>query len=272
MAASPRVILVTGASSGIGEAAATLLASRGHRVYGTGRSVDEGPGPGGFRRLRMDVDDDASVRRGVDAVLQAEGRIDAVVANAGFGIGGAVEDTTIEEAQALFQTNVFGVLRVLRAVLPGMRQRRDGTLVGVSSLGGRMGLPYQGLYAASKFALEGLLESLRMEVAPLGVRVALVEPGDVATGFTAARRIAAAAGEGSAYRESFRRVLARIESDEGGGVAPAAAATVIARVVEDPDPPLRTTVGKADQRLAGVLQPLLPDRWFLKILSSHYGL
>jgi NADP-dependent 3-hydroxy acid dehydrogenase YdfG len=268
----PQVVLITGATSGIGGATAKCLTQRGHTVFGTGRRVPEGPGADGVNFVQMDVDDTASVERAVAAVLDQAGRIDAVINNAGFGIGGSVEDTSVEEAMELFQTNVFGVLRVCRAVLPGMRRRQDGTIVTVSSLGGRMGLPFQGLYAASKFAIEGMMESLRMEVRGLGVRVTLVEPGDVATGFTAARRLAAASAEGSAYRAPFLRALGQIESDEKGGVTALAAARVVARVVEDRDPPLRITVGKPDQRLAAVLQGLLPGGLFQRILADHYHL
>ena len=135
-----------------------------------------------------------------------------------------------------------------------------------------MGLPFQGLYAASKFAVEGLMESLAMEVRGNGIRVTLIEPGDVATGFTSARRMAAGSGEGSAYRAPFLRALRQIESDEGSGVPAGDAARAIVRLVEDPSPPLRTTVGKPDQRLAGILQGLLPDGVFQRILASHYQL
>jgi len=267
-----RVVLITGATSGIGAAAAKRLAQRGHSIYGTGRHVQEGPGNDGVRRVRMDVDDTASVDRAVASILDHAGRIDTVINNAGWGIGGAVEDTSVEEALALFQTNVFGVLRVCRAVLPGMRARGAGAVVTISSLGGLMGLPFQGLYAASKFAVEGLMESLAMEVRGHGIRVTLIEPGDVATGFTSARRMAAGSGEGSAYRAPFLRALRQIESDEGSGVPAEDAARAIVRVVEDPSPPLRATVGKPDQRLAGILQGLLPDGVFQRILSGHYQL
>lgn len=265
-----QVVLVTGASSGLGRAISEHLAGQGRRVWGTSRS--SGFAPEGLRGLVLDVDDDASVERGVGELLASEGRIDAVVNNAGFGLAGAVEDTSIDEAKRQMETNFFGVLRVIRAVLPSMRERRRGTIVNIGSLGGRIGLPFQGLYSASKFALEGLSESLRQEVAPWGVRVVLVEPGDFATAITDNRLRAAAAGRGSAYAEAFRATLDVVEREETGGAQPRLAARLVARLLDDPDPGLRHTVGHPSQRLSLLAKGLLPPSWFERLLMSHYGL
>lgn len=158
-----KVILVTGASSGIGRATADLLHARGHRVFGSSRNpaIHEAP----WSLVGLDVTEDASVAACVEAILASEGRIDAVVNNAGLVMAGAVEDTSPQEAQRTFETNVIGAIRVARAVLPSMRSRRSGVIVNMGSLAGRVGMPFQGLYSASKFALEGLTESLRQEVA-----------------------------------------------------------------------------------------------------------
>ncbi len=272
----PRVVLVTGATSGIGAACATELARAGHRVFGTGRRVVDGTrageGAGAFELLRMDVDDDASVADGVGRVLAAAGRVDVVVNNAAFGIGGAIEDTSIAEAKALFETGFFGMLRVVRAVLPSMRARRSGCIVNVSSLAGRLALPYQGLYSAAKFAIEGASDALRMEVAPFGVRVVVVQPGDVATGFTASRREASGAGEGSVYRDAYRRVLAAVERDEHAGVPAADVARCIRGIVENPSPRTRYSVGLAGQRVAARLKDLLPDALVDRLLRGHFGI
>ena len=200
------MVLVTGASSGIGLACADLLARRGFRVYGASRTATEPERA--FPSLRMDVDDDVSVAEGVARVLEREGRIDAAVNCAGFGIAGAKRQ---------FETNFFGVLRVCRAVLPAMRERRAGTIVNVSSIAGLVPLPFQGFYSASKFALEGMSEALRMEVRPFGIRVVLVEPGDCRTHFTANRRPAAGADcSGSAYRPWFSAAMKRVRPAAGG--------------------------------------------------------
>jgi NAD(P)-dependent dehydrogenase (short-subunit alcohol dehydrogenase family) len=198
---SAKVVLITGASSGIGAACAQLLAQRGFNVYGSSRDPDFRPA--NFRPLQMDVCDDQSVERAVARVIAEAGSIDAVVNNAGCGLAGAVEDTTTPEAMHQMDVNFMGAFRVTRAVLPGMRQRRSGVIVNVSSLGGLFGLPFQSFYSASKFALEGFTESLRHEVGGYGIRVVLVEPGDVKTGFTASRVLTAATNSASAYSAAF---------------------------------------------------------------------
>lgn len=253
-----RVVLVTGASSGIGQACADLLAERGFTVYGASRTGTEGPTGRGWTSLRMDVRDEVSVARGVERVLAEVGRLDAVVNSAGIGIAGAVEETPIEEARDLFETNFFGPLRVCQAVLPHFRAQGDGIVVNISSIGGRIALPFQGLYSASKFALEGLTEALRMEVKPLGIRVVLVEPGDTRTPFTAHRR--RVAGASSAYRDRFGRALARAEADEEGGGDPEAVARLVLRILRHPHPRLRYTVGSPFQRLAALAHRVLPGR------------
>jgi NAD(P)-dependent dehydrogenase (short-subunit alcohol dehydrogenase family) len=269
--AEPTVVLVTGASSGIGRACADLLAAGGCRVYGASRTAPgvEAPWPS----LRMDVGDEASVAEGVAHVLEREGRIDAVVNCAGFGIAGAVEDTSIEEAQGQFDTNFFGVLRVCRAVLPSMRARRSGTIVNVSSIAGLVSLPFQAFYSASKFALEGMTEALRMEVRPFGIHVVLVEPGDTRTRFTANRRkTSGSMCEASAYRTAFAEAMGRVENEEQGGVDPTPVARVVARVVKASAPDLRYTVGPTMQRLAPLIRGVLPFSVYEKMMRKHYGL
>jgi NAD(P)-dependent dehydrogenase (short-subunit alcohol dehydrogenase family) len=268
--AAPPVAIVTGASSGIGAACAGALAALGHRVYGTSR--DPAFRPDAFRPLTMDVCSDPSVAAGVVAVLAAEGRIDVAVNSAGYGLAGAVEDTSLDEARRQLETNFFGSLRVCRAVLPAMRGRGSGLIVNVSSIGGVIGLPFQGLYSASKFALEGLSESLRQEVKPFGIRVVLVEPGDVATAITRNRVLAAAAADGSAYREPFARALRIIEKEEAAGVAPGSVAELVARLVQTGSPRPRYTVGHLSQRASAKAKALVPPRLFERLLMSFYGL
>ncbi len=263
------VILVTGASSGIGRACAELLAARGHRVYGTSRRG--GDDRAGVKMLAMDVDDDASVMRGVEKIIADEGRIDVVVNNAGFAIAGAVEDTSIEEARAQFETNVFGVLRVCRAALPHMRTQKAGLIVNVSSLGGIFGMPFSGLYSASKFAVEGLSEALALETRRFGVRVVLVEPGDMRTGLPEARRDVAAAN-GSAYEPAFRNVMKLSKRDEDKAPEPVAVARLVGRIVASKRPKLRYSVGMFSQRIVVWLKRLLPIRAFHWILLKAFEL
>ena len=265
-ATSP-VVVVTGASSGIGKATALRLHARGYKVYGASRRAQNGVP---FETLTMDVDDDASVAAAIGRVLAREGRVDAVVNNAGFGILGAVEDTSIEEAKLQLETNFFGVLRVCRAVLPSMRAAGRGRIVNVSSLGGVFGMPFSGLYSASKFALEGMSEALRHELRPFGVHVTLVEPGDIQTEFTTVRRTTAASATNPAYQAGLRRAQAAAEKDERNAPPPEKVARTIERALAVRAPRLRYTVGMLGQRVVAVLRRLLPARTFEWLIGQAF--
>lgn len=264
-----RIVLITGGSSGIGRACARRLSERRYRVFAAARSLEDGPLSDLQHGLRMNIDDEDSVRAGVERVLDRTGRLDAVVNVAGFGIGGSIEDTSIDEAKAIFETNFFGILRVCRATLPTLRRQRSGRIVNVSSLAGRIGLPFQGLYSATKFAIEGLSESLRMELKPFGIHVSLIEPGDFNTGFTANRRVVDG-GQSGAYGARFRRALAVAESDETGGASPDHVARLLGRILRARSPRLRYSVGPPSQRTASVLKGLLPSSVFEREIMRHY--
>lgn len=263
-----RVVLVTGASSGIGACCASYLAERGYRVYGASRTAAV---PVGVIPLPMDVTVEASVSQAVDDVFNREGRIDVLINCAGFGAAGAVEDTTMEEAAAQFDVNFFGTARLCRTVLPIMRTQKSGYVVNVGSIGGLIAIPFQGFYSASKFALEGLSESLRIEVRPFGIHVVLIEPGDHHTGFTQNRQPTAASTGASAYRSRFELAIARMASDEQNGPKPDAIARLVQKVIENPRPRLRYTVGPGSQRAAVWLKRLLPNAMMEGIISRYYG-
>jgi NAD(P)-dependent dehydrogenase (short-subunit alcohol dehydrogenase family) len=264
-----RVVLVTGASSGIGLACATHLAGRGYRVYGTSRQAATGQA-GSVAMLTADVTDDRSVERAVAAVLEREGRLDVVVNNAGMGIAGPVENTSIEEAKRQLDVNFFGAFRVCRAVLPAMRSQRVGYIVNIGSIGGLVAIPYQAMYSASKFALEGLSESLRMEVKPFGIKVVIIEPGDHKTSITENRT--EMSGGTDAYRESFQAALARTAHDEQSGPGPEQVARLLYRIVNTRNPRLRYTIGPAQQRAAVWLKRLLPYSVTEYSLRTYFGL
>jgi NAD(P)-dependent dehydrogenase (short-subunit alcohol dehydrogenase family) len=268
MRAAGRVVLVTGASSGIGLCCAALLTERGYRVYGASRSATTAPGA---TALALDVTNDASVAQAIETILGREGRLDVLVNNAGFGIAGAIEDTSSEEAIAQFEVNFFGVFRMCRAALPVMRRQGSGYIINIGSIGGLIAIPYQGLYSASKFALEGLSEALRLEAGPFGVHVVLIEPGDHRTSFTQNRRSTAASSRDSAYRERFERAVGRMAADEQAGPNPDAIARLLHRVINKPRPRLRYTVGPFAQRAAVWLKRAMPYAIIEKMMQAYYS-
>jgi NAD(P)-dependent dehydrogenase (short-subunit alcohol dehydrogenase family) len=262
-----RVVLVTGAGSGLGRACVEYLARKGHRVYGG--DVDPRP-VNGVTMLRMDVTIDRSAAGAIDWITEEAGRIDVLINNAGFGIAGSIEDTSIEEAHRQFEVNFFGIFRMTRAALPQMRRQGNGLIINVSSIGGLIAMPFQGLYSASKFAVEGFTEALRMEVRPFGISAVLVEPADFHTGFTAARRLVDAATEKSAYAPRLRDALAVIEADELDGSHPRLVGPLIEKIMRSRHPRLRYMVGSRTEQLAALLKRALPASAFAPLIENHY--
>jgi len=263
-----KVVLITGASAGIGRACADRLQLGGWTVIGASR---RGTAPGGWTPLLMDVDEDGSVAEGVARVLDEHGRLDAVVACAGWGLAGPVEHTPIAEAKAQLETNFWGAVRLVQAALPAMRARGSGRLVLISSIGGMIGIPFQAFYSASKFAMEGYAEALAYEVAPFGVEVTLVEPGNVRTDFTSSRRDVAAPDGDDSYRAAVTKAIGAMERDEANGVAPESAAGVVQRVLDAAQPPRRVSVGKSGERIGIMAKRLMPYRLFERAAKGSLG-
>jgi NAD(P)-dependent dehydrogenase (short-subunit alcohol dehydrogenase family) len=259
------VVLVTGASSGIGAATAAFLAERGFRVFGASRKAPAVAGPGRF--VTMDVRDEASVRAGVATIVAETGALDGLVCNAGFGIFGSVEETPLDRARAQIETNLFGTLNAIRAALPAMRERRKGRIVVVGSLAGRAPIPFQAHYSASKAALEALTLALRLEVAPFGIGVSLVEPGDIRTGFNEAMDWGG--HDGSPYRERLRSCEAVIRASLPKAPGPEVVARAVHRALTDRRPRVRYAVGP-DSRLVPLGRRLLPDFLSLELIRSHF--
>jgi NAD(P)-dependent dehydrogenase (short-subunit alcohol dehydrogenase family) len=266
-----KVVLITGTSSGFGSATARLLASKGYRVYGISRRIAETAIPG-FVSLPADVRDAGAVKQAVATLLGKEGRIDVLINNAGMGISGPVEECAPADISLQMDTNFYGYVNLIQAVLPAMRKQKSGTIINVSSIGGLMGLPYQGFYSASKFAIEGLSEGLRMELLPFGIKVVLVQPGDFSTGFTASRKPIELTVSGSEYEAQFRKTMAVIEKDEKGGLPPEKLAKKLACIVEKKNPCPSYIVSTLEQKFAVVLKRILPGTMFSGILASHYGI
>jgi short-subunit dehydrogenase len=259
------VALVTGASSGIGAAAARLLAGRGYRVFGASRS--ESARAPGLEWVRMDVTDEGAVEAGVRDVLGRTGAIDALVCAAGYGVFGSVEETSLARARAQLETNFFGVLSVARAVLPGMRARGGGRVVVVGSLAGRAPIPFQAHYSASKAALDALVLALRNELSGTGVWATLVEPGDIRTAFN--DRTDWGEPGPSPYGERIRRAEQVIRTALAQAPPPELVAETILRAIEAPRPRVRYAVGP-DSLLVPLGRRLFPDSLALALIRRHF--
>lgn len=262
-----QVIIITGASSGFGKAAAELLSQKGHTVYGLCRRAAEHTT---IRYRTCDVRNRAQIGAVVDKIIEEQGRVDVLVNNAGMGIGGALELATEEEIDLQMGTNFMGCVNMCQAVLPQMRRQRSGKIINLSSIGGVMGLPYQGFYSASKFAIEGFSEALAAEVRRFGIRVCMVEPGDFATGFTGSRKNSQASLDDPDYGPVFKRSLAIIEKEENGGLQPEVLARRIAKLVEKRNPPLRNVVANLEQWLSVVIKRILTGNQMVAILRDYY--
>jgi NAD(P)-dependent dehydrogenase (short-subunit alcohol dehydrogenase family) len=269
-----QTVLITGASSGIGAATAKHLAGEGYRVYGTSRSQrSPSPDAAGVRWLAMDVCDESSVSKAVTELLGEVEQLDALVCNAGFGIFGSIEEVSIEAAQRQFDTNYFGMLRVLRAVLPHMRERAAGRIVLVGSIAGRAAVPFQSHYSASKAAVDSTVMALRNEVGRLGIHVSLLEPGDINTPFNAAMSWSEGGGdeEGgeSHYGEAIRSCEEVIRESLPKAPGPEIVAKTIASALTAGRPRVRYSVGP-DSTLVPLGRRLLPDWATLALIRSHF--
>jgi NAD(P)-dependent dehydrogenase (short-subunit alcohol dehydrogenase family) len=271
------IALVTGSSSGIGFHTSLFLARAGFYTYATMRNLgksskiidnaqeDNLP----LEVLRLDVTDDKSVKDVINTIAVKQKRIDVVVNNAGYGSTGAVEDFSIDEIKAQFETNFFGVIRVIQYVLPIMRKQRSGVIVNISSIGGRIAFPFSPSYASTKFALEGLSEALQYEVEQFGIKVILVEPGIIRTNFfdniLKAKR---AADPASPYSELLQRRINRVKTMFENGTAPEEVAKVILKAITSITPDLRYLVG-SDANSLIEKRKNVPERKFLEFMSEN---
>ncbi len=270
-----RTVLITGASAGIGYAAAELLVKRGYSVYAGARRVEKMRGLEylGARTFRLDVTDEASLKAAVDLVLRAEGRLDALVNNAGYGAHGALEDVPPDEARRQFDVNVFAPARLAQLVLPHMRAAGGGTIVNVSSIAGKVTMPTGGWYHASKHALEALSDALRLEAGQFGVRVVLIEPGPIRTEWdeTAMANLEKYSGSGP-YAPLVRRVVERFRTGyRSGAPGPQAVARVILKAIGARAPAARYAVPFSASAIV-FLKRLLPDRLLDWALRRALGL
>jgi len=266
-----KVVLITGISSGFGKAISELLPTRDYIIYGISRKQKEDL-KSSVKVLQADVTDVNSVGKAISTLLAKEGRIDILINNAGMGISGSIENSSHEAIHLQMSTNFMGYVNMIQAVLPAMRKQGGATIVNISSIGGLMGLPYQGFYAASKFAVEGMSESLRMELIPFKIKVIVIQPGDFFTNFTANRKPVENSGENNAYNAQFQKTLSLIEKDEKGGLKPEYLARKLAKILGKKNPCHSYIIATLEQKFAVILKRILPGSLFSSILSSHYGI
>lgn len=260
--------LVVGASSGLGKAIAERLAGAGWRVVGTSRRAAGADAilPGRVAMLPVDVTDDASVAALHDRLAASVLTPDLLVVSAGYGIAGPIEETPIDAVYAQFNTNVFGLHRIVRAFLPAMRARGSGKIMIIGSLGGEVGMPFQAFYSASKFAVSGYAQALRQELAAHGVVVCLIEPGDHKTGFGEARRMIF--NNGGAYEPIASRALAIQFANEVSGAPPENVAQVVVRLAAAKRPRFLTRVGTPLERALTQARHVLPPSWYDPIIRA----
>ncbi|ESU18912.1 short-chain type dehydrogenase [Flavobacterium cauense R2A-7] len=265
-----KVVLITGGSSGIGKSVGEFLHQKGFIVYGTSRNPERVENSV-FPLVALDVRNSESIKRAVAEVITKSGRLDIVINNAGVGITGPLEEIPAEEIKNNFETNLFGPIEVMKAVLPQMRSQKSGLIINVTSIAGYMGLPYRSVYSASKGALELITEALRMETKSFGIQITNVAPGDFATNI-AAGRYHAPLVKGSAYEIPYGNTLKTMDEHVDSGSNPNDMALAVYAIIQTPNPNVHYKVGAFMQKFSIVLKRVLPDKMYEKLLMNHYKL
>ena len=263
-----KVVLITGGSSGIGKSMGEYLHQKGFIVYGTSRNPDR-ISNSVFPLVTLDVRNTESIQAAVAKVIALTGRLDVVINNAGIGITGPLEEIPMQEIKNNFETNFFGPIAVMQAVLPQMRTQQSGLIINITSIAAYMGLPYRSIYSASKGALELVTESLRMEVKSFGIAITNVAPGDFATNI-AAGRFHAPVLKGSAYEQTYGTSLKSMDAHVDNGGNPNEMAAAIYNIIQNPSPKIHYKVGALIQKFSIVLKRILPDKVYEKMLMNHY--
>lgn len=265
-----KVVLITGGSSGIGKSIGEFLHQKGFVVYGTSRNPEK-ISNSVFPLVALDVRDKQSILNCINEIIQKSGRLDIVINNAGVGITGPIEEIPTEEIRNNFETNLFGPIEVMKAVLPQMREQNAGLIINITSIAGYMGLPYRGIYSASKGALELITEALRIEVKSFGIQITNVAPGDFATNI-ATGRYHAPVVKGSAYEIPYGNTLKEMDSHVDSGSNPNEMAEAIFAIIQTKNPKIHYKVGAFMQKFSIVLKRILPDTVYEKMLMNHYKL
>ncbi|MCM4172972.1 SDR family NAD(P)-dependent oxidoreductase [Arenibacter sp. TNZ] len=266
-----KVVLVTGGSSGIGKSIGIYLKSKGFKVYGTTRKVANYPDFTDFELLELDVRNPESIQSAISRLITKEGRVDVLVNNAGIGITGPIEETPHSEILKAFDTNFNGPLHMCKAVLPHMRAQKSGLIINITSIAGYMGLPYRGIYSASKGALELVTEALRMEIKGFGINITNLAPGDFATNI-ASGRYHSPILEDSPYKQPYGNTLEMMNQHVDAGQDPMLVAHMVFKIISTKKPKVHYKVGEFMQKFSLFLKKILPDKVYEKLLMNHYKL
>lgn len=264
------VVLITGASSGIGQSVGEYLHKKSYKVYGTSRKPREKE-KNGIHFLQLDVTDRPSIDRAVAEIEKNEGRLDYLINNAGMGITGPLEETPDAQTQRVFDVNYFGALRVIQAVLPLMRKNNAGFIINITSIAGYQGLPFRGIYSATKAALEMTTETYRMELKPFNIKMTNIAPGDFSTNI-ADGRYHAPVKEGSPYEQQYGETLRLMDKHVDSGKDPVIMAEKVHAVMQSSHPTIHYKVGEFIQKISIALKHILPDKVYEKMLMKHYNL
>lgn len=265
-----KVVLITGGSSGIGKSIGEFLLEKGFVVYGTSRNPER-YSESKLNLLALDVSNTQTITKAVQTIIDKEGRLDVLVNNAGAGITGPIEEIPDEEIKRNFETNFFGPINVIKAVLPQMRKQKSGLIINITSIAGYMGLPYRGVYSASKGALELITEAFRMEIKDFNIEMTNIAPGDFATNI-AAGRYHAPVQEQSPYKTPYGNTLKLMDAHVDSGKDPLLMATAVYKVINTKNPKAHYKVGEFMQKFSIVLKRILPDKVYEKMLMKHYKL
>ncbi|WP_299114359.1 SDR family oxidoreductase [uncultured Winogradskyella sp.] len=265
-----KVVLITGGSSGIGKSIGEFLKAKDFIVYGTSRNPNNYR-DSQFPLVALDVTKPETIASCINKVIEKESKIDVLINNAGAGITGPMEEIPDEEIKRNFETNLFGPINVIKAVLPSMREQKSGLIINITSIAGYMGLPYRGVYSASKGALELVTEAFRMELRAFGVHMCNLAPGDFATNI-AAGRYHAPVMENSPYKKSYGDSLNTMDAHVDSGGNPYEVAKVIFKIINSKNPKIHYKVGAFMQKFSIVLKRILPDKVYEKLLMNHYDL
>jgi NAD(P)-dependent dehydrogenase (short-subunit alcohol dehydrogenase family) len=262
-----KVVLITGASSGLGESIANYLVQKGFTVYGTSRNIEQQTKP--FHTLNMDVTNNQSIQAAILKIVQEQGHIDVLINNAGLGIASPIETLSIDDVQRVLDTNVIGIIRTSQAVLPRMRAQHSGTIINISSIGSESGLPYRGLYSASKAAVDRITEALRIELAPFGIQACVVQPGGVKTDINK-NRIKTSLPNDNVYKENFDTTYALIDESVEKGLDPLEFGKLIEKLLHTKTLKRCYRLGKPIEKLSVILKRILPSTTYENMIKNHY--